>query len=503
MAPLLLPIAPTAGAEDIADLLPTFFELGLPDTKGAKLVRARILDESSFGFGGSGAEYSWLLREHPDGTCEILLHGLHRRKVTRVPESPDEPVQHPGAAWIEDADLPSALRQAKEEIKQMPGGAGDADSPFHQHTFGSWLIFLAQADRAGQSKLARELAPLLLAKAGSPTGAIDGAISAMASAQVAEAGRRWSASGDLRAYIRDVERVAAAFPRGWRHRGQAQWLLDRLRSAPTTPPDLPPEAAAAAKWLLEMPNEEFSSLLDGLNWLIGDPSENRLARVLTERFGDRRKAIPILAALADDQRLTRSLAEPDLMEAFSHYRTPRSHPADSIVRPRELREAVGAWLAPLFGSKAAMEPFIPTPADVAAWWASAQKLSEKELALQVIEDIEDPYSEQFLPAFTVLVKAADAESMPKIDELFLDARVMTNNEDAMIALLRKYLAVRPGDDAAFVRSIKSNVAKAQEESMADFKSQLSEDRARLYEKQQKATLDRFDQLLASKPSENP
>lgn len=174
---LIAAAVPAFSQNDDARLLEKFFELGLPEVKGAKWVQAYSEDGGQAALpGGYNTNYNgnaWLVGE-ANGVVEVVfVNGVRVKGRKGNGDSPD--ADGPSRIMIQpakvDADM-KAFCQTLKSPEQILQHTNSAES--RSRLAGGVLIALAQFQRNGHGDFVKEHFPYALRLAASPAGALDG-----------------------------------------------------------------------------------------------------------------------------------------------------------------------------------------------------------------------------------------------------------------------------------------------------------------------------------------
>lgn len=422
--------------------LEKFFELGLPDAKGGKWVRVYLRESGQEPAmpGGYNARYSgsaWLLRDEK-GIVEVVTGDGRfvrgRKSKGDVAETGDEgPLP---ALQIQPADIGQDMKAFTAALKNPLGGrySRDSEDTARQtaRMAGGSLLFLAQLQRQGRGDFVREALPQVLAIALSPEKAIDGAVTLLADAQLANLTRDWNGNGNAAAYAAGINALAAKFPRGWEHRDAAGLLATRVREQKHAALAAEPDAKLAAEFLLKLKAAQFEELPFGQNWFIssggasasgGATIEDRVAMLgagiptlgdeeegsgkpmkrdgaVSVFFAKKREAALALAKLLEDRRFVRfdHRAGRDYAYVSSSERKSREvilrEQYNTLSRPYEIGELAWDILSPLLPDETRNEgqQKAATRAALAlAWVKSAVEKSDEELAWNYLRGANGTY----------------------------------------------------------------------------------------------------------------
>ena len=495
---------PTRAAADEgrpAKALGTFFELGLPDTRGAKWVRAYargIQSEAALPrpINGRYSGNAWLVREESDGTVELVFEQARRIRGRRVEAAAQRGPGETDSVGLPQMQIQPANLEADLALLAATFGASHGDLHFEEgdhraaralQSAGGSVLFLAHLQRQGRNDSVGKLLPDLLARFPSPALAIDAAISRLADARAAQLAEEWSARGDAQAYARGLEKLCAEFTRGWDKRDAAQMLMERLRKPAAAPDADEPAAARAASLLLALKAEQLDTLPRGTNWLLPAPDatdaepdadaevddesdpddapEPPTESAATARSGpvaaflasDRREAATALAQLLEDRRLLRVLhnVSRSFYGSSDRYATPDEklqQAYSQLPRPYELGELTAALLEPLLpdGVRQISDNSAARNTAIRAWLKEAVSLTDEELAWDYLRNSDGASDNEFQLALSYLIAKGGDETVGKLREVFLDPAVWESGSvDPMLPMLERYTQRLGADAAAF------------------------------------------------------
>jgi hypothetical protein len=496
-------------ADAALDLL---FQLGLPDSRGAKWVNVR----NEYSYRGSRPTFTdavlsgkaWLISERPNGTVELITDLAQRGTYRRSRNDSDSNELNIPSAAIEPADLDQDIQALKELLAKEPTSQ-DSATEYDQinsvnwsgsdgatHPGGQALLFLAHLKRNGRETQARELFGLLNKRVPIGKDALDAAVSAIGDGRLAALNREWIAKGDRTAYANALERLTNELNRGWTNRDAVVHLTRRVRESKPAPQATAPDAEAAARLLFSLKQADFYKLPQGQNWLIpgggralpgfpfmyqnSEDEEIEITESATSEvapndplalfFSRKREAAAALTKLIDDGRFLRITQD----EASRSYRFFSSNDSEenrlaqayaSLPRPMELGEL--AWRL--------IESLIPNSerisiededrsAVVKAWLARIENKTDEELAWDSMRNASGAYDGDFLNALRFLVKNGSDETVTKLRDVFVDPAVWSAGSiDPVLPPLEAYLKRLKEDAAPFMEKVKSACAIALKE----------------------------------------
>ena len=535
----------TAGAFDL------FFQLGLPETRGAKWVTAHGPGvPMNFAMQqGRGAQLSgnaWLVREEPDGTVELVVEQSRRVRLqrgdrtARLAGKSSLPRVHITPAELDkDVDKFAASYSNKPSVED--GTESHGDDYRHeaaQRAHGSSLLFLAHLHRQGRTDFAAKLLPQVLVHAPSPDTILDQAISMLADGRLADASGDWVTRGDAAAFAKAIEQLTTAFSRGWKSREAALLLLERVRAPQPARGAEDAAAKKAAALLLALRSEQLRELPRGRNWLLpgtaGGASSSALAMAmmsglddlavapelaadeplppaasatpLSAFFAESRRAAAALAHLLDDHRLLRVVRTSSGFNRNFHFGQPSREEVlksayEALPRPYELGEIAASLLQPLLPDEVLnfTHQRELDPARVLAWIESIAKLTDEQLAWDYLRRAQNPHDTGFLGALSYLVEHGNPETLKKLEEVFADPAAWSGNaDDTIVPLLTGYVKRLGSGAEAFGGKLKEAVKAAIEDEQREEGSlpeSFSAERKKQAAQEAAARLKQIDQIL--------
>ena len=518
------PLALSQEKAGVEKALEKFFELGLPDAKGGKWVRANLRESGQEPAmpGGYNARYSgtaWLLRDEK-GIVEVVTGDGRfvrgRKSKGDVAETVDEgpmPVLQ-----IQPADIGQDMKAFTAALKNPLGGrySRDSEDTARQtaRMAGGSLLFLAQLQRQGHGDFVREAVPQVLAIAVSPEKAIDGAVTLLADAQLANLSRDWNGNGNVAAYAAGIDALAAKFPRGWEHRDAAGLLATRLREQKHAALAADPDAKQAAEFLLKLKPAQFGELPLGRNWFIssgggrasgGTTMEDRIAMHEAEIqmpgdddgppgkpmkhgsavgvfFAKKREAALALAKLLDDRRFVRFDHRTGRDDTYYSSGERKSREViireqySKLSRPYEIGELAWDILRPLLPDETrneAQQKPATRAALALAWVKSAAAKSDEELAWNYLRGANGTYDNVFRNGLRFLVDQGGPETLVQLREVFFDPGVWNGSSlGELIPHVERYVKRAPAD-AAFADKLRAAVNAGLDAADAENHTQFS------------------------------
>lgn len=510
------PVALSQEKVGVEKALEKFFELGLPDAKGGKWVRVSLRESGQEPAmpGGYNARYSgnaWLLRDEK-GIVEVVTGDGRfvrgRKSKGTVAETGDEgplPVLQ-----IQPADIGQDMKAFTAALKNPLGGrySRDSEDTARQtaRMAGGSLLFLAQLQRQGHGDFVREALPQVLAIALSPEKALDGAVTLLADAQLANLTRDWTGNGNAAAYAAGINALAAKFPRGWEHRDAAGLLATRLREQKHAALAAEPDAKQAAEFLLKLNPAQFEELPLGQNWFIssggasasgGATIEDRVAMLdegiptlgdeeegsgkpmkrggaVGVYFAKKREAALALAKLLD-HRAGRDYTYYSSGERKSREVIIREQ-YNTLSRPYEIGELAWDILSPLLPDETRNEGQ-QKPATRAAlalaWVKSAVEKSDEELAWNYLRGANGTSDNIFRNGIRFLVDQGGPETLAQLREVFFDPGVWNGSSlGELIPHVERYVKRAPAD-AAFADKLRAAVKAGLDADEAENRTQFS------------------------------
>ena len=522
--------------------LEIFFKLGLPDSRGAKWVKASLAENFDGGLllpGGDEAGYSgnaWLVREEKNGTVELIVDHTRRVRARRAKSEEDESAGKIPVVQIQDADLDGDLKKLAAALKPgakknrngvRVGGdylSGDEAQPAMA---AGAILLCAHLQHQGRAEQAGALLRDTLAFS-EPASALDRAVSVLADGRLRQLTDAFLEKRDLAAYAQAIEKLAGEFPRGWTKRDAALFLARRAREQ--KPASADPVAKRAADLLLSLKRDQLDSLPLNSNWLFAAPGESprrgRSMRFYNGRrmmasgeaasdgpasafFTERRTAFAAVARLLDDHRLI-ALRRGDVSDSSSSYfsgemsreeRVRREY--NGLDRPLELRELAWSLVQNIIPSRLRSEAGdleSGRAEKVLAWFGTIAALSDDDLAWGTLRQSDSTDDNNFGSALGFLVQKGNAASQKLLQDVFLDPAVWSGgSNENVFPQLESYAAKLGPDAAAFGEKLRPIVAaaiKAQNaEQMSNFGEKMPAEQRKMYERQADGELKKFDQIF--------
>jgi hypothetical protein len=530
-----------------------FFQLGLPDTRGAKWVTAsgdgvpneRMIEDFN---GGRPIGNAWLVREESDGSLELVVDQSQRLRARRggrargashggtLPEVSVEP-----ADLDQDVSVLAAAMEKKGGSGELGFSGGDYEQARRTQSAGRALLFLAHLQRQGRLEIVRKVLPHVLAQAPTPELALDAAVSLVANGRLANLSAEWVARGDAASFARKVEALAAEFSRGWKDRDAALLLAERVRTQAPAPGASEPEAKRAAALFLALKPDELRQLPQGQNWLLpGSSSRARsggldssglpeieglpfvgvdepepdvppvestaaVSGSLAKFLAGKRAAAAALARLLDDHRLLRVLRRSDRSSSFYYREQSREEFLQrayaELPRPYELGELAATLLDPLLPEAVRSSSDDARKTErVLAWLKEIADLTDEQLAWDYLRRARRTYENDFRTSLSYLVERGGEDTLGKLQEVFLDPAVWQGGSgDLVLTLLEPFLKRLTGDSTAFREKLKavykSALEEEQREQAGNFGNSMDEEMKKQYASRFTAQLKQLDQVL--------
>ncbi len=484
--------SPTFAKEKKEDekLLEKFFELGLPDVKGAKWVKVFVSGSqdydaitNSFKFQLSGN--AWLLSER-NGVVELLAGSGRLIRGRKWREGMTEPYDE--RAMLSVSVSPANL---KEDIKLLPAAVKDLDEAdttpeSRVNSAGVLLLFLAELQRHGHAEIVKEILPQALALAPSKETALDAAVSLVADGQLAAIVRDWIQNGDVAATTKALDALVARFHHGWQNQAAARLFTTRMRKQEAATRAGERDAKEAAKFLMNINMKQFERLPFNSNWLITDVKQHEhyergrgafcgspaFVRVggkavfddpTTAFLAKKRELVSALEKLIDDRRFLRVESWRDDhwgSGRFSHNESERGVGYDGLQRPWELGELAWRMIRPILTDNVESE-IEGNPQErmklVSAFLKTILAKNDEELAWFYLHAAADAGNLSY-QSLDYLINKGSQETLSKLRELFLDSKVWSeyNSFDEMLVRVEEYLKRAP-QDAAFAKNLRAAV----------------------------------------------
>ena len=523
--------------------LENFSKLGLPDSRGAKWVKASLAEDFDGGIllpGGDQAGYSgnaWLIREEKNGTVELIMEHTRRVRARRAKSEEDESAGKIPVVQIQDADLDDDLKKLAAALK--PGGKKSSNSiraggeylsreEARPAMAAGAILLCAHLRLQGRAEQAAALLRDALAFAPDPASALDFAVSVLADGRLRQITDSFLEKRDLAAYAQAIEKLAGEFPRGWTKRDAALLLARRAREQKPAPTAGEPAAKKAADLLLSLKRDQLESLPLNSNWLFAAPGESprsgRSMRFFNGRrmvapsgggtdgpasafFAERRTAFAAIARLLDDRRLTALPRGEISSSSIFDSDTPREQRIridyNGLDRPLELRELAWSLVENIIPSRLSSEADdleTGRAEKVLAWFATIAALSDDDLAWSALRQSDGTSDNNFGPALGFLVQKGGPASQKLLQDVFLDPAVWSGGSGGEVLPHLEAYAAKLGPDAtAFgekIRPIFAAAIKARNaEQMSNFGEKMPAEQRKMYERQADGELKKFDQIF--------
>lgn len=524
-----------------------FFQLGLPDTRGAKWMTDPSLTFSPMQLPHTSSVRvtgnTWLLKEAGDGMVDVVKDQTTKIRAWNIGQRSAPRNKKPAAApqvFLQLADLEKDLQQleavlaGKDEIESEDYGGDDEASK--AKPFGSALLFLAHLHRQGRTEIAAKLFPMTLAHAPSPVAAMDAAISGIANGRLDQLNKDWISKGDTAAYIKGLEALGAEFSRGWANRGAAMHLAGRLRQQKPSG-KRSPEATKLASMLKALKPEELRKLPLNQNWFVagGDgvpisnfneisemgeevgevdgedeaevqpPASNKnnkkgpLDLLFTEK---KKQTAAALIELLDDTTFIRVIKQDYGNTYFSSDSSEEEKMMaayQQMSRPYELGELAWNLLSSVVPNDYSMENNAEGRKDTAtAWLQEIASMSDEQLAWQTMKTASGHYDPNFKTALKFLVENGGEETVVKLEDVFLDPAAWGGNFDGQDTILVQSYLKRIGSKApTFGEKLKAVVIKKIDEQHASMLEHSGDNDGmkKMFETQKQSQLKQLDQVL--------
>ena len=482
--------------------LDRFFELGLPDVKGAKWVKVESHDEEPVipgtlasnindAFSGNG----WLLSERK-GRVEVLqsqgqvIRAQRYREGSRSPDEWDTTKE----AVLHQADLGRDMKVFSKALQESARSNNQEIPQQREHLVGSALLFLAELQRHGHTDFVRRTLPEVLALAPSRENAFAAARALVGQGRLDVIVSDWLQGGQIAAAADALDAMVAEFPEDWADREAVRLLAARMRRQEAAPLAGEPDAKQAAEFLMKLTESQIDGFPFG-NWLIphqdeqeryvsgnagfcsnpftkagGKQTDDALAAFLAKR----RETAAALVKLLDDRRFLRpAIRRPTNDRGSGHFSHDGSEQGagtgyhyDELKRPGELGELAWRMLTPII-PESVREPVESNPGEraklVSDWIGKVMAMNDEELAWFYLhaerrKDIPGFYRQDtFLRALDYLTEHGGPETLAKVSEVLLDAGAWDDlSFGGMLVRVEEFLKRSPGD-AAFADKLRTAV----------------------------------------------
>ena len=528
MVTLIASAAPAFSQSDDAKLLETFFELGLPEVKGAKWVQAYGEDgEQAQLPGGYNANYkgnAWLVSE-ANGVVEVVFVDGRRVKGRKGDANSLASDGEP-RIMIQPAKLDADLKALGKQLKSPEGFSRRSNNPDDlARMAGGALVALAQFQRNGQGDFVKEHFPYAVRIAGSPAKALDGAVGLIADTAMGEVCAKFYENGNAAACATAVEGLAAKFPRGWKQRDASLMFAARLREQKLSSQAGDPAAKAAAAVLLALRAQDAGQIGGLGNWMLpklpDDGGGERRGRAFSRRrhrsfsdFSDdesavkdgplsrflakSREALPGLVQLLGDQRFVRFPMQRGRSHSYFSSRMNRDEVLrqqyDALSRPAELGE-----IARILIGEVAPNDFEESDDDLRKWAASAVAKTDEELAWDYLRNSNSTNDGAFSMGLSFLVAKGGDETLRKLREVFLDPGVWNSNSldtvGEQAAAWLKRAKPEPEFGPKLVAAAKSGLKRESDEQARYFERNDNAEYAKQFAARQKALTAKLDGLF--------
>ncbi|MCF7733966.1 MAG: hypothetical protein K9N23_19925 [Akkermansiaceae bacterium] len=487
--------SPLYGKEDpgIEKDLERFFELGLPDVKGAQWVKVECHDQEPVipgtvasnvndNFSGNG----WLLSERK-GRVEVLQSQgqlIRARRYRAGSRSPDE-WDTTKEAVVRPADLDHDIKVFPKALEETARSHNPGTPQQRDHLVAAALLFLAELQRHGHAEFARLTLPEVLALAPSREKAFAAAWALVGEGRLGVIVGDWMNGGKTVATADALDALVAKFPEGWADREAVRLLATRMRRQEEAPLAGEPDAKEAAEFLMKLTVPQIEGLRFG-NWLIPQRDEQQRyvpgggfcgsspfatagGRETTDDaiaafLAKRRETAAALVKLLDDRRFLRfAIRLPNERGSgnFSHDGSEQGattgYRYDQLRRPGELGELAWRFLQPLLPENVRW-PVETNPEDraklVAEWIGKVMTMNDEELAWFYLRASRNPEAigfdngPCFFRTLDFLTETGGPETLSKIGEVLLDAGAWDDlSFGELLVRVEEYLKRVPGDDA--------------------------------------------------------
>jgi hypothetical protein len=530
--------------------LETLFELGLPDTRGAKWVRVEswsgpgaqnvtspLFTENDYGQSEGGN--AWLIREERDGMVDIVLNQTLRIRARKHRDDAGEDTRRSSVVQFAPADLDkdltrlaAALQKLQKKSRPTDEDEGDYETRRALAQAHQSFLFLAHLHRQGKVEAVRKHLPALLAVAPSSS-LLDQSLSAIAEARLEKLTEDWVTRGSAESYAKGIASLCGEFTRGWEGRDAALQLAERVRAQTPGAGANEPTAKQAASLLLALKEDQLSQLPRHRNWLLpgagsGDEEEDEeepeessapplpgapkpadKSGPIAALFAKKYEAAAALARLLDDHRLLRirrHFAREDADAASRRYHIPGldrdsdDEAYDHLPRPYELGELADDLLSQLYPEDLRERADAASKsAPMLAWLREVSAMNDEQLAWHFMTRADDANSSEFRKGLTFLVKQGGKDSMVKLQEVFTDPAVWTGGGDTAFDALEIYLKRFEGDRDAFAAKLEPIVKKAfaadQQAQLSNYGSNIADSIKKHYETQFAAQQKHLAQIL--------
>jgi|GEM_PF-3890981 len=545
-----MPAVAQAPEQKAAQALENFFQLGLPDTQGAKWVNVQLFGdfnasspiptEESYERSTSGGN-AWLLRENKDGTVDLLINQTRRihAKVTKGDYPDASSTSHLVQVTMKPADLAADLKKLENAVAEMgkTGKSGREDDYRWQQTLqnlGPTVLFLAHVRHHEQTEESQKILASVLKLSPKPSQVLDKAVAAMANGALGSLLEDWNAGGSVTEYADGLEKLCAAVTRGWPERSGALLLAKRLRAQTPSPRATSPEVDKVAKLLLGMASQDFEKIPQQVNWFLpppeGSSDENFSMRMrfnrgrrmsmqappkpgtaidfgpLAELMADKHKGTAMLADLLGDQRFLRQPSsggngsrysysyggEEEVKSAEENYK--------EMPRPLQLGEWVSSLLSGIMpGNEADDDDEGPTGLSyeqVSSWLKEAASLNEEQMAWKYLRRAHSVQASDFEVSLTLLAKKGGPETMTKLQEVFMDPAVWENENETVVTALGAFMARQGEQQAAMADKLEAALKAAIEAQKKAQLESMGSNNASMKKSIEQSSAQRFAQIRA-------
>lgn len=522
---LIASVASAFSQGEDAKLLEAFFELGLPEVKGAKWVQAYAEDgEQATLPGGYNSSYNgnaWLVSE-ANGLVEVVFVDGRRAKGRKGDEN-SPTADGDARIMIQPAKVEADMKALGKQLKSPEGFSRRSNNTDElARMAGMALIALAQFQRNGHGDFAKEHFPYAVQLAGSPAKALDGVVSLIADAALAEACAKFYENGNAAACATAVEGLAAKFPRGWKQRDAALMLAARLREQKPSPRADDPAARAASAVLLALRAQDAGQINGFGNWMLpklpDDGGGERRGRAFSRRrhrsFSDdesavkdrplsrylakSREALPGLVLLLGDQRFVRFSMQSGRHSSYFSSRMNLDEMMQqqygAMSRPAEMGEIARSLIGQVVPDELA-----ESDDAIRKWAATAASKTDEELAWDYLRNSDDARDATFNLGLSFLVAKGGDETLRKLREVFLDPGVWSSGSldvvGEQVAAWIKRAKPEPEFGPKLIAVAKSGLKRESDEQARYFERGDNGEYAKQIAAQQKAQMAKLDGLF--------
>mgnify|MGYP005840836133 CR=1 FL=1 len=491
---------------DFSDGFARLAALGLPDMEGAQWTShvpptiAQSSPLSDWTYREVGIQPAGRAWRFPGDEPSYLHYG--KTTITTSEETTDTKAE---------SALEIDVKHLIRTLEKIASGKSDNSSSSYFATIrGAILVFATQVHGAGHPEEANRIANALFQTSTDRVAIIDQAVSEFANAKYAEITERFFAEHDWQSYHRDLSAIVEAYPRGWDKRLAVAMLIDRVAkrasNAPTSIPELPeinfdPDALAAVnQWmkpagekpevsedelanmaqqhginLADVPAEHRDTIIQqlmqlregGYNahhtniWLLNPPDPKSAHDPIAKTKSLGMAAVPVLAALVEDDTLTPIQNNSNQRTHYSSYRSSEAELArqyyQSMPRPMSRGEIATQLLQSILpGTEQHSQPSPLAMRDRAVeFWQLHHQKSSTELALVYFTEGND---QQKQLAAQHLASSDDPEAWKAFEKVILEAPDILT----VAAFVQPYLEKRKHEARDFFETFAQKVRKSME-----------------------------------------